>query len=194
MNEATQYVDEILRNAEYATNASCIVVVAKETIEKIKEFIPKLITHKLTEKHYKKDNSSMYKRMYTGFLGEAAVEQLIDRPIMDFSIGDSKTYDKADIFPLNVGIKTVEYGLYPLVRVNPKTGEIICVKLSDDTVVVCGYASLTVVKNNQDIELVKDYACKKRGTKAGFNGFQYLKRFESLEQLKQLLKDDIENY
>jgi hypothetical protein len=189
-NDATEFVDSILQNKDDKR----IVVVSEDKIAKIKAFIPELMEKKLTEKHYKADHDSLHKRMLTGFVGEAAVEQLLNREITDFTIGKSRTYDKADIFPLNVGIKTVERGLHPLVRVNPKTGEIICIKVSENTVVVCGYASLEVVKKYQDIELVKDYSCRKRGTKSAFTGFNYLKSFTSLDELKQILKEEIQEY
>jgi len=169
-----------------------VMRLSKAKIARIKKFAAQLAKAKTTERHYRIDGEALVKRTVTGLLGEAAVEKLLGISIIDWTIGHSKKYNKPDInidAGLRVGIKTVEYGLFPLVRVNPISPEIICIKTQDDEVLVCGVASVAVLKKYQDKKLVRPAGARRRGAKAGFFGFDYLKRFTTVSELRKALED-----
>ena len=149
------------------------VIVPDEKIERIELFIEELIKLKTNEEHHLYDNHNEYKRFRTGLVGEAAIEELLGLSIIDWSIGDSKKYNIADLrLPnLKIGIKTVEYGKFPIIFKSNYYPQIINVLISRNEVVVCGVASLKVLSSYQSDDLVIDWRLKQRGTKTGFYGF-----------------------
>lgn len=186
MNKPKGYPQYVTYNPKYK---KFVVTVPEEKLKKIRAFAKKLAKKKMEEVHYQIDSGSLVKRLVTGLTGEAAVEELLGVDIIDWTIGDSQYYNVADIQELGVGVKTVEYGLHPLVPINPKMPQIICVKMSECEVIVCGLASIKVLKKYQDRNLVKAKGARMRGTKAGFYGFKYLDEFANLKQLKKVLND-----
>lgn len=154
------------------------VEVPKEKRERIKEFVNSVIAQKRQEEHHKIDCNNEYKRFYTGTLGEAAIEELLGVELIDWSVGNSNVYNEADLrkICIDVGIKTVEYGKFPIVHIKPKRPEIILLKKNDKSVYVCGYANKRVLKEYQDMDLILSPSLKARGTKTGFYGFSELQQ------------------
>lgn len=168
-----------------------LVQVPEKKLERIRRFAKRMAEKKMEEAHYKVDGGSLVKRLITGLTGEAAVEEMLGIDIIDWTIGKSQKYNVADIQELGIGVKTVEYGLHPLVSVHPKMPQIICVKMSENEVIVCGLASIKVLKKYQDLNLVRAKGARLRGTKAGFYGFSKLDAFNTVRQLKKILNDRI---
>lgn len=166
------------------------ITVPSDKIIKIKDFVNKVVNRKVLEEHHKEDNLSEYKRFYTGVLGEAALEEYLGINIIDWTVGDSKKYHRADLrnIGLNVGIKTVEYGKFPVIFKKEYYPEIINIKISDTEVLICGVATVDILTRYQDDDLIIDQNLKRRGTKTGFYGFKYLKKFDSLDELKNIVK------
>lgn len=163
------------------------IIIPDVKVKKIKEFVLDLIKVKETEKHHKIDNKSQFKRFYNGTLGEAAIEEYLGlNNIINWSIGHSNNYHKPDlsILGINAGIKTVEYGLFPIIFKKSYSPEIIMIKVSDNHVVLCGVATTEVLNSYQSDILIKDRALLARGTKTGFYGFKQLKMFSTLEELE----------
>ena len=159
-------------------------------LEKINKFVLAVINEKKKESHHKKDNRSTYKRFFTGTLGELALEKYLGiEGIVDWSVGDSKKYHRPDLnnIGINAGIKTVEYGLFPIIFKKSHSPEIINISWKSKYVYICGLATVDILSNYQSIDLIKDERLRKRGTKTGFYGFEYLQKFEHLEGLKELL-------
>lgn len=149
------------------------IKVPQEKINKIKAFIPELIEAKMQEKQHKRNHVSEEKRWYTGLLGEAAVEEFLGIEIIDWTIGDSNDYDKPDIEEIGCGIKTVEWGYFPLINYHNEYPQIICLKKSEDTVLICGIADPEILNTYQDSNLV--IIPLFRRTRTGFYGFEYLR-------------------
>jgi len=188
LNKPKGYPPYVTYNPKYKR---FLVTVPKEKIDKINKFAVKLAKKKMEEAHYKVDGNSLVKRLVTGLTGEAAVEELLGIKIIDWTIGNSRKYNVADIQELGIGVKTVEYGLHPLVPINPAMPQIICVKMSENEVIICGLASIKVLKKYQDFSLVRAKGARIRGTKSGFFGFKYLDMFSSLKQLKKILNSRV---
>ncbi|WP_423800764.1 hypothetical protein [Neobacillus sp. SAB-20_R2A] len=165
------------------------VIIPEAKVKKIRQFVSELIKEKEKESHHSVDNRSHFKRFYTGTLGEAALEEYlgIDN-IIDWTIGNSIKYHKPDLNNIGVraGIKTVEYGLFPIIFKKSYSPEIIMIKVSDNHVVICGLATKDVLNSYQTEELIMDSFLRQRGTKTGFYGFKHLKAFSTLEELKKL--------
>jgi hypothetical protein len=165
------------------------IIIPDKKVKKIKEFLPELIKRKETEDHHEDDSRSHFKRYFTGFLGEAALEEYFGvENIIDWTIGDSKDYHKPDLSKIGVkaGIKSVNYGLFPIIFKNSYSPEIIMIKVSDHHLVLCGLATKSVLNKYQSDELVKDHLLSKRGSKTGFYGFEHLKPFSTLEELRTM--------
>lgn len=163
-----------------------LVVVPPAKIKRIEEFVEAVIQAKQNEAHHQVDKHQSYKRFYTGTLGEAAVEQLLGVELIDWNVGNSNAFNQADLrsIGINAGVKTVEYGSFPVIHVYPKRPEIINVRITDSKVYVCGLATIDMLLKYQDVELIKSPSLRSRGTKTGFYGISELKPFYNLSGLK----------
>jgi hypothetical protein len=165
-----------------------IITVNPNKVIKLKNFVNLLIKEKQKETHHQIDKYQEYKRFYTGLLGEAALEELLNINIIDWEIGDSRNYNKADLSKqnLNIGIKTVEYGKFPIIHKNSIRPEIINVKINDTDIFICGLASIKVLLEYQEEHLILSPFLKEKGTKTGFYGFNKLIKFNNLNELKNI--------
>ncbi len=161
------------------------ITLEPEILDKIDDFVTRVIRAKAEESHHLVDHGQEYKRFYTGLMGECALEKLFDRSFIDWSIGNSNTYNTADLKELgfDVGIKTVEMGKFPIVHKHPYRPELICIKRSENTVILCGLATMDTLRRYQDDDLILSPALRRRGTKTGFYGFEKLIKIENLSDL-----------
>jgi hypothetical protein len=163
------------------------VKLSPETLNKIDIFTKAVIKAKSMEGHHIIDNGQEYKRFYTGMMGECAVEQLLGVPFVDWDIGNSNEFNHADLtkLGLKVGIKTVEMHKFPIIHKKSYKPEIICIKRTDDTVIICGLATTSVLNTYQDDDLILSPKLRARGTKTGFYGFDKLIPIHSYEDLME---------
>lgn len=173
-------VQQVQNNITYDTHVKPYehrfveVVVPQNKILMIQEFVGDVVRAKQLEQHHQIDSGQEYKRFYTGVLGEAALEILLDIPIIDYTVGHSKQYNVPDIQQYGIGIKTVEYGKFPVIFKHNTYGQIINLKASDNTVLVAGYAGPYILNELQDESLILSPALRARGTKTCFYGFNAL--------------------
>jgi len=104
---------------------------------------------KLREVHHLKDAQAEQKRWATGLSGEMAVESYVGVPFVDLRIGDSQNFNCADLASVGVdlGIKTVEYGKFPVVHTRPLRPEVIVVKMEPQRLILMGVASLSLLRD-----------------------------------------------
>lgn len=172
----------------YLKNFVEVSITENRSIE-IKDFVKEVIKRKKQESHHRIDGSQEHKRWYTGYSGEVVIEEYLNVEFVDLSIGDSKDYHVPDLtsIDLNVGIKTVEYGKFPVIFNNSYKPEIIILKKNDLDFLVCGVASKDALNKYQSNSLILSPMLRSRGTKTGFYGFHKLNQFDSLQMLKTLL-------
>lgn len=166
------------------------IQLTKEEISKINEIVNTVVPAKKTESHHIVDGNNEYKRFTTGYFGEMAIEKLLNIKFVRYSSGHSNIYNNPDISSLKIGVKTVEYGKFPIIFKKNKEPQIICVKYNNNTVYICGLATTHILNKYQSDDLILSPLLKARGTKTGFYGFEFLKPFKNLEELKILLKDN----
>ena len=160
------------------------VTIPTNTTNRIKDFIEELIKYKKqNEQLHIVDGDKEFKRFYTGLLGEAALEIYLDKPIIDYSIGESSKYNVPDIQRLGIGIKTSEYGKFPIIFKKNYYPQIINIKQSDNEILIAGIASVSTLNTYQNEDLILDPNLRKRGTKTAFYGFGYLKNIERLRRV-----------
>lgn len=166
------------------------VLISDEYANKIHNFVKKLIDRKKRESHHKIDCQKEEKRFLTGLLGEAALEKLLNLSIIDWSIGDSNDYHHPDIPGYKLGIKTVEQGKFPIIFKKNYYPQVICILSSKikNLVFVCGIATVDVLNEYQDDNLILDKNLRARGTKTGFFGFDKLIKVTQLSDI-----DDFKN-
>ncbi len=164
------------------------IVVSQHKIKILKNFVEDVINEKRKERHHKIDNFHEYKRFYTGTLGELAIEEYLGISFVDFSIGDSSFYNKADLNKLrvNIGVKTVEYGKFPIVSKNPVRPEIINVKYNNNTVYICGIATINTLLAYQNDDLILSSKLRARNVKTGFEGINSLIPIDRYYDIKKL--------
>lgn len=156
---------------------------------KLSAYVKRMADAKAKEEHHKKDGYNEEKRIFTGLLGELALEHLFGIKIIDWSIGKSKDYHTPDIPGYKVGIKTVEYGKFPIIFKKNYYPQIICVVKKDEKAVyVCGLAEVEVLNKYQDEELILSPNLRARGTKTGFYGFDKLKPTHSIGAISKYKK------
>lgn len=167
------------------------VLIDREEVEKISSFVVNdIIKAKQTESQHLIDHAKESKRFTTGFLGEAALEKLFNIDIIDWTVGDSKAYHHPDIPGYNIGIKTVEKGKFPIIFKRNYYPQILCIKSDQysNLIFVCGLAVPEVLNKYQDDNLILDPNLRRRGTKTGFYGFQYLTPIHSLDDIAKYKK------
>lgn len=162
-----------------------------QELDTIDIFVHKVIERKKSEGHHQIDGSQEYKRFFTGTMGEFAIEKFFNVKFIDWSIGNSDDYNRADLLSigLNVGIKTVEMFKHPIVHKTPHRPELINIRRNRNTIILCGLATIPVLQKYQDDSLILSPLLKSRGTKTGFYGFDHLIKINSLNELKHLISD-----
>ena len=161
------------------------ITLEPEILQKIDTFTKAVIQAKEIEAHHLIDHGQEYKRFHTGLMGECALEKLFNRSFIDWSIGVSNAYNTADLKSLgyNVGVKTVEFGKFPIIHKKPYRPELICIKRNENTIILCGLATIKALQQYQDDDLILSPALRARGTKTGFYGFDQLIKINSLADL-----------
>lgn len=165
------------------------ITLTEEELSKIDCFVRKVIEKKCSEGHHIIDGGQEYKRFFTGTMGEVAIEKFFNVRFIDWSIGDSNDYNKADLLTigLNVGIKTVEMYKHPIVHKVPHRPELINIRRNRNTIILCGLATVPVLRQYQDDSLILSPALRNRGTKSGFYGFDHLIKVDSFIELKKII-------
>ena len=156
---------------------------------RLSAYVTKMANAKAKEEHHQQDGFNEEKRIMTGLLGELAIEHRLGIKIIDWSIGKSRDYHTPDIPGYKVGIKTVEYGKFPIIFKKNFYPQIICiVKKDEKAVYVCGVADVDVLNKYQDDNLVLSPYLRARGTKTGFYGFDKLKPIRTIDDIAQYKK------
>lgn len=163
------------------------VLLTPAELKVINDIANSIVQAKTNETSYKKDGASMLKRYVNGLKGEAAVGKYLGIPIINPDVGVSVDFDKPDIPGYNLGIKTVDYGNFPVIPKNNTYPQIICIchPSSNGVMYICGLADVDTLNNFQHEDLLLDPNLKAKGTKTGFWGFS---------KLKEVSKDTIKPY
>lgn len=156
-----------------------------DTIEKIKKFVPVLIKEKMKEVDHQRDYTNEAKRHYTGYMGEAALEQLFGILIIDWTIGESYKYNVPDIPNYNVGIKSFNIGNFPIITKKNTVNQIFCTLLTLNTVRVCGLATVDILNSYQSDMLIKSPLLRAKGYKTGFYGLDKLIPVRNLSDIEK---------
>ena len=162
---------------EYNKTSGIIITLKDSDLQKAKEFTNKVIKVKEKERHHKTDSKSVYKRFLTGTLGELALEELLGIKNPDLKHAG-----------FDVGIKTVNYGMFPLVSKNPQSAEIINIKLSDNEICMLGMVTVEDLRVYTDDALLFDKNAKQR--KTAFWNLSTAKSFNSVASLRYLHTSD----
>ena len=161
------------------------VYIDDKKVKEIEYFVSKLILEKKSELHHMIDGFNETKRFVTGFMGEAAMEILLKAEITDYTIGNSMVYHVSDLKKCgyDVGIKTVEYGKFPVIFKKSQRPEIFLIKKGKNDLYVCGLATVELLKKFQDDDLILSPSLRKKGTKTCYYNFKDLLKVESLHDL-----------
>ena len=158
---------------------------SKTVEDQIYEQARKIKKKKKMETHHKKDPTHEVKRFATGLLGEMAVGSLLGISILDFSIGNSADYNVPDVPGFQVGIKTAEYGKWPIIFKENDYAQIMCLTDKERrSVYVLGLATPEILNACQDESLILCPNLRRRGTKTAFCGLDQLKPISSLLDLE----------
>lgn len=158
----------------YKSNYKVVKILGNK-VKELSDFVNEIILVKSKEYHHVIDSGEEYKRFYTGFMGELALEELFGIKIMNWNIGNSNKFNYPDIPNYRVGIKTVEFPKFPIIFKNNYYPQIINIKVPDKNIVcVCGLATIEVLNKYQSDDLILSHRLRQRGTKTGFYGFSKL--------------------
>lgn len=153
------------------------IKIDQSNIDKVEKCIKSIIKVKLQEEHHYLDNRQEAKRWKNGFLGEFAVGKFLNKKFVDTSVGESKKYHISDLSKIGLdwGIKTVEYGKFPIIFKKSYKDEVIVIKKTDRLFYICGLAKKDVLNRYQSDKLILSPGLRAKGTKTGFYGFSELK-------------------
>lgn len=200
MNNTTQrgvYSNYIEPNIE-----NCIrIEFTKQELLPIIELTKQIVEDKQkgNERNHRVDNISAHKRFMTGLIGELALERIFNINIIDYNQADNQTHSKFFNRPdlekagFNIGVKTVEYGKVPLIPSYNNYSQIICIRDTPKSVIVCGIATPEILNEYQSEALIIANSIKRinnikkkegntRTIKTGFYGFHKLKDIKSLKE------------
>lgn len=173
----------------YKKGVTPVIVLSPAKKKKVNEFIVRLAEEKRKEQVHQEDGLRHAKRFYTGFAGEAALEQLFGVEFMDTTVGESEKYRGSDLkgIGLDVGIKTgrFENNKFPLINKNISKPQVMSFLYGEDKVIVFGLATVDTLRTYSDDSMVLDRNAAAR--KTGFYGFHKLQPFSDLAGLKALV-------
>lgn len=171
----------------YADKFTKIFLNAKE-LQDILILADQIVEAKKSETAHKADGASEQKRFVNGLKGEAAVAKLLRLSVVNSEVGHSAEFNVPDIKGYGVGVKTVDYGNFPVIPKENTYPQIICIchPTANDVVYVCGLADVATLNKFQHDDLLLDPNLKAKGTKTGFWGFSQLKEvsLETIEPYK----------
>jgi hypothetical protein len=150
--------------------------------EKIEQYAKKLVEAKQKEQIHMNDGRKEMKRHITGLMGELAVEKILKYHFIDWSIGESCHYNQPDINGYDVGVKTVEYGKFPVIFKQNGYSQIICIR-KDMDVYILGLADKHLLDQYQSEQLICDPKLRARGTKTAFVGLEKLQKVDGISSL-----------
>lgn len=182
------------RVSNYAAKFIKVVLNPLE-LKYITETATAIARSKLSETAYKKDGASVVKRYINGLKGEAAVGKFLKMQIINPDVGISIDFDYPDIPGYGVGVKTVDFGHFPIIPKVNKYPQVICIchPSRNEIVYICGLGSVDTLNRYQHSDLILDPNLKAKGTKTGFWGFSELTELSmtSLEPFKgmEIFKD-----
>lgn len=132
----------------------------KQELIPVIELTKRIVEEKEKEFNYQIDGISTHKRYMTGLVGELAIERLFGINFIDYTQEANQTHSKYFNTPdlekagINLGVKTVEYGKVPLIPSRNNYSQIICIRDTPKSVLVCGIATNEILNTYQDEELV----------------------------------------
>ena len=156
----------------------------EEEVSLVHETAEKIANRKREEKGYLYDKDGLIKRWTTGLGGEVALGKHLGIEILDKRVGSSSEFDIGDLkkIGLDIGVKSVEYGKFPLVHVFPQRCEIVLLKHQEKfRYMICGLYTPEIMRLYSSRELVID--AKVRETKTAFYGVPFYKSFKTTEDL-----------
>lgn len=173
----------------------------KQELLPLIELTKQIAEEKIKESNYKIDNLNIHKRYMTGLMGELAVERLLGINIIDYKQEENRTHSKFFNTPdlqdagFNVGVKTVEYGKVPLIPTYNRYSQIICIRDTPKSILVCGIATPETLNTHQTEDLVLANSLKKtnedrrrkgniNNIKTGFYGFNNLLNIDYINNLR----------
>lgn len=166
--------------------------------EILHDFLPRWAKAKMKESRFQMDHGQLVERGQTGFLGEAAIEVLLDTPVLDrdrdgkLLVRDSRDFHTSDLCTtgLDVGVKTVEWGKFPVVKRNVRRPQMISFRTGKRSFLVGGFASMKVLREHQTSVYVLNEALRNKRMNNGqiektcFWGFHQLIQIRSLKELR----------
>jgi hypothetical protein len=165
------------------------ITLNENNIKRLDEFVKNVMVRKKNEKHHMIDSFNEAKRWRTGTGGELALSQYLGKDFVDLTIGDSNDYNTPDLssIGLNIGVKTVEFGKYPIIFKVSTKAEIIILRLGDEKYCILGVVSPEDLNKYQSDNEVLSPSLKARGTKTAFTGLFKIKPFSNYDELVKLI-------
>ena len=143
-------------------------------IKKANHWVIKMQEAKLPEFVGANDFRNAHQRIFSGVIGEMAVEKYIGKEFIDWSIGKAVDYQKPDLHSIGLeyGVKTALHGKFPIIYKKNTYPQIFVVyRQSDQTAFICGIASVEVLNRYQSDDLVISPFLKAKKIKTAFYGF-----------------------
>lgn len=157
------------------------VEIPEYMMQKIENSIDDIIRAKSTEKDHIIDNDEERKRWKHGMMGEAALSIVLGLDTTDLSAGHSYNYNRPDLKQFNIGIKTSDWGNFPVITKENTYPQIINI-INDNRVWICGIADTNILNTYQSDSLIKSKKLRERNVKTGFYGFDYLEPISNISK------------
>lgn len=121
-------------------------------------------------------------------LGILALENFLKIELIDIPSIDPKTFEPSILIgDQKVNIIMSDYGELPIIDKINDTPAIVTIRKGDREVWICGFADVATLNKYQNDSLIKGTMIKNIFSKTVFVGFDNLKQFESVSDLKNIL-------
>lgn len=133
---------------------------------------------------------AFYNKFSRKILGMLAVEKLLKIKLVDYSKLSPKNFEaKMLVDEKEIEIVTFDNGKFPVINKLNCEPAIIVFKKDSKNLYICGYADKNTLNKYQNDKLFNGNIVGSEKEKSAFTGFDFLKEFRTLDELKMLINN-----
>lgn len=159
-------------------------------VNKIQEIVMKSLNLKnIKDLNDRYEGLDFYKKFSLKLFGVIAIEKILKIKLINWETINPRDYNAIiDIDGKKIRVITSEYGEFPMINKEYKRAIIFCFKRDKKDIWVCGLADKEILEKHQSDKFLKGAMTRNMDSKTTFIGFDKLKSFNSIDELRNILK------
>ncbi|WP_047246932.1 hypothetical protein [Maribacter thermophilus] len=182
------FITHVLSSRENYTN----IYISYTDIKKIeKAVMTTLNLTNLKDLRDKFEGLKFYDSFTLKSFGVIALGNLLKIDLVNWDEIEPRNYEAiVSIEGKLIDVINFEYGEFPVIDKKSSKPAIFACKRDKQNIWICGYASIEILDNNQDDKYIKGVMTRNIESKTTFTGFNKLKYFSNIEELKELIVEN----